>query len=341
MTKQSKCRAARVEPLNCMAMLPVVLLLSGCGSTSAKGDDASDTGWSQPLLLNASQAGEIYAPQIAMNEAGQALVVWTEVVSIDLETRGAVWASSYLPGEGWQPPDQVSEGQDSGSPRVEMDERGDALVVWVEQGGVRRVVARRLSADAGWGDAEVLRDDPAVEPRFVNLAMNAHGQAVAVWTDTSVAKQVQAKFFDPSTGWGKSESIGGSSDPNAPADIGLNAAGQAVALWSHFVEQVPNSEYTQTVSQMYQNRFEPEAGWGGAQPAEGLPGAAPDIAVQADGGCTALWMPEGHPSPTVWLGRADSANHWVGEMLHGGSWSARMAVADDGRAVVAVRDWGW
>lgn len=71
---------------------------------------------------------------------------------------------------------------DAYSPQVVMDATGNALAVWFQYDGARyNVWANRYTAGVGWGTAGLIETDDAGSAYGPQIAMNANGDAVAVW----------------------------------------------------------------------------------------------------------------------------------------------------------------
>ncbi len=146
---------------------------------------------------------------------------------------------------------------------VSFDAKGKGLAVWLakDSAGVQRILVSRLAAANGkWLKAEDLdgsvASTNAPEQRGVPVvAMDASGDALALWVEASSTRRLMASRYVQATGWGSPEVISGSpvvdSVVEAPA---LAFDGQAfVAAWT---AQDAGKRYTYTA------RYEPATGWG-------------------------------------------------------------------------------
>ena len=174
--------------------------------------------WSNPpVLLAAGPAKADYGDvRVAVNRAGQGWVVWDQTVtgsmsSSDPETIYAV----FLSGTTAKTPVIVKAGTTHGSareryPRVAIDSQGHGLAVWTEADPDPAV-----GYDSAWGAA--LADGTPSSPLLLesydgdvifgaDVAMNADGQGVAVWTErrsisATISADVFARRYSVSKGW--------------------------------------------------------------------------------------------------------------------------------------------
>ena len=69
-------------------------------------------------------------------------------------------------------------------PRIAVDPSGNALAVWqrnATNGTQTNIGVNRYTAGAGWGTAQALTNDPAGVAWRPHIAMDASGNAIAVW----------------------------------------------------------------------------------------------------------------------------------------------------------------
>ncbi len=145
---------------------------------------------------------------------------------------------------------------------VSFDAKGKGLAVWLakDSAGAQRILVSRLAAANGkWLEAEELDGSVAAtsgpEQRGVPVvAMDASGDALALWVDASSTRKLMASRYLQATGWEAPEVISGApvvdSVVEAPA---LAFDGQAfVAAWT---AQDAGKRYT------YSARYEPATGW--------------------------------------------------------------------------------
>ncbi len=158
---------------------------------------------SAPVTL--SEAGkEAFFPAVAMNDRGDTVVAWAR-----REGSSVIVQASFRPAGGsfGAPLNLSSGGAVIESPRVAIDDAGDATVVW-DRNGAHEVVeeATRAAATGSFSKPAVLSNEaePAIHP-FV--AMNAEGDTAVTWTAfngtveiVQVAVRLAAGTFDKAVG---------------------------------------------------------------------------------------------------------------------------------------------
>jgi len=142
-------------------------------------------GWDEPVTATAGR-NSVQSLQLAMDPAGNALVIWHEA---DLGDVFRLWAARFTIGAGWGQPVLLQPDVGTVEPaRIAMDAEGNGTAVW------RRVKADRLdiyaahfSFDGGWSTPEIIGSSPrtgailsSVGP--VVVAMNPGGEAIASWS---------------------------------------------------------------------------------------------------------------------------------------------------------------
>ena len=130
--------------------------------------------------VTVAAAGETAAaPQVGIDSAGNAAVVWRR----DVAGKGTVRAVLRpAGGEFGDPIDVSAAGEDASAPRVAFGANGDGIVVWVRLDGAHKVVRALTRAGAGVvsGPVDVSSaSEDASEPR---VAIDSDGNAIVVWT---------------------------------------------------------------------------------------------------------------------------------------------------------------
>jgi len=265
--------------------------------------------WATPMLIETDDAGDAIAPRLAVDLKGVAHAVWTQ---FDGDTNN-IFANRYTPGQGWSTAEllQTTEVTAARDPRVAVDPDGNAVAVWIQRDteGLGNVVwANRYTPADGWGTAELIE---AAFPGFLGLgidvAMDANGNAVAVWTRSEgIIESVWSNRYDANTGWGTAELLETQDlgDALAPR-VAMAPDGTAHAAWQQLDTMVQN---------VWTNRYTPGKGWGGAELLETQEGTAgePAIAVDPTGVAHAVW----------WQSDGTFTNIWASMYTPGESWAA-------------------
>src|SRR5438477_9692195 len=115
-----------------------------------------------------------------------------------------------------------------------MDSYGNAVTVWMQYDGVRyNIWANRYTAGSGWGTATLIETDDAGSAFDPQVAINANGDAVAVWQQyDGVRYNAWANRYTAGSGWGAATLI--ETDNGSVATrphIAMDGNGNAIAVW--------------------------------------------------------------------------------------------------------------
>lgn len=193
--------------------------------------------WEPPTLLD-SQTVTFYrqtaARKVAMDTAGDAVAVWGRF-------DGSVWASWSALGAPWTPPVRLTESGEVGlDPTVALDPAGDGFAVWQtgrpnEPSRETRIRARRV-AGGRWEPAQEIQLSFAETGGSPEVAVGNDGTAVAVWHELrSGVFRIWANRYRPGKGWDMAQSISPEKQGEGAlfADIGVDALGNAMAVWMY------------------------------------------------------------------------------------------------------------
>jgi len=249
---------------------------------------AVGAGWGNPATLDTDDTGDVSAPQVAVNAAGNAVVAWSWAA----DGGGGnyvynVWATRYVPGIGWgnaEPLDSNNVQQPNLAPHAAVGANQNAIVVWHRRdNGIDHVKSSHYSAGAGW--VQSLETDPAVVSRNARVAIDSAGNALAVWEQyVGATANVMASRYNGGT-WAaptliETDNAGSAHTPQ----IVIDANGIGTAFWS----QRNAAGFTDNV---WVNRYTPGGGWGSAVPIDGQPQPAtqPALGVDATGALVVVW----------------------------------------------------
>lgn len=252
----------------------------------------------------------------AIDVNGNVIAVWAQSDG----TRNNAWANRYTPSAGWGTATLI-ETDNAGTattPQIAMDGSGNAVAVWTQSDGTRdNVWANRYTVGSGWGTAALIETDNLGNASEVKLAVNAAGQAQAVWAQSDgVRTNIWANRYTPGsgagTGWGtatllETDNLGAAGAPQ----IALDSSGNAVAIW----QQSSGSRIN-----VWANRFV-QGAWGTAQRIENNennlsdPSIAPQLAMDTNGNAMAVWTQIstrtfGNTS-VIWANRFTASTGWA------------------------------
>jgi hypothetical protein len=255
------------------------------------------TGWGTALLIETDNAGGASFPQVAVDASGNAIAVWNQFDG----TRHNIWANRFGAGTGWGTAtlietDNVSE---ASYPQVAVDAAGNAIAVWKQFDGTRyNIWANRFSAGTGWGTALLIETDNAGGASFPQVAVDAEGNAIAVWYQFGTLVNIWANRFDAGTGWGTALLIETDDEEHAyRPQVAVDAAGNAIAVWH---------QYDRTRNNIWANWFGVGTGWGTAlliETDDAGDASFPQVAVDAAGNAIAVWYQYDGTLSNIWANR--------------------------------------
>ena len=195
------------------------------------GYHAEDGAWDpQPTPLGDPSPDPRF-PQLAVNRAGHGLVIWSEegagggdrIVACHYDPGGRCWSDR---------PTQVARGR-AGYHRMDLDARGNAIVLWVEEGqaGIKTLHASHLDAHTlEWTPAPLLTTSRSI--LWPQVGIDGQGRALAVWRQESAGTmKLFAKRFTGGR-WDEHRTLLvedlGQSQAHA---LSVNAAGHALVIW--------------------------------------------------------------------------------------------------------------
>ena len=200
--------------------------------------------WHHPASLSdniSPDEGSAYSPQIAMDDNGNAIIVWYEVGS---NGPTKIFKSEYRNGM-WTHPASLAEtislnGYSAYAPKVAMDNNGNAIIVWWQYDSSYYWQIFKSEYRGGvWHHPTSLSDKISPDgqsAQYAQVAMDNNGNAIIVWGQTD---GVNNQIF-------KSEYRGGVwHHPASPSDnispdgkdarecnVAMDNNGNAIIVWS-------------------------------------------------------------------------------------------------------------
>jgi hypothetical protein len=190
------------------------------------------TGWEGPGLLE-SDSGQASAPRVAIDASGRALAVWQQFDGANTN----ILASRYVPGTGWGAPELLeSRTGETFHARIAMNADGSALAVWLQFELQKfKVWSNRYAPGSGWGIAERIGPDGLTTHEAPQVAIDAHGNGIAVWQqyDGATTFEIGASRYVVGSGWAGATVIPNDSvRPALQPQIAIDPNGNALAVWS-------------------------------------------------------------------------------------------------------------
>ncbi|WP_369645925.1 hypothetical protein [Variovorax sp. V118] len=213
---------------------------------------------------------------------------------------------------GWGDASALSAGGAS-MPKTAIDAQGRALVVWRQIEGnpqVDRLWGSRYLPGSGWTAPQRLEAN-AGGVRDIRIAIDKpSGRAVVLWTQLSsvTGYDLWALPVDPAGGWGSPALLETDTGIVGNASVGIDANGNAVAVWSQIG---PATRFS-----IYANRYTPAGGWGTAALVEtnevvGSVDGDPAVVVAGSGESIAVWKRSDGSSASLWTNRANASGTWT------------------------------
>jgi hypothetical protein len=268
--------------------------------------------WQTPVSL--SEAGRnAEAPQVAVDAQGDAVAVWQRYDGSHPIVQGAIMPA----GGSWQTPVSLSEaGQNAEKPQVAVDAHGDAVAVWQRYDGSHPIVQGAIMPAGRSWQTPVSLSEAGQNAEKPQVAVDAHGDAVAVWQRYDGSNLIVQGAALPAGGsWQAPVNLSEAGHFAEAPQVALDPQGDAVAVW-----QRSNGS-----NRIVQGAFRPAGGsWGvpvnlseAGQSAE-----APQVVIDALGDAVAVWE------------RYDGSHEIVqgAIMPAAGSWQTPVNLSEAGRS---------
>ncbi|MEW5747388.1 MAG: hypothetical protein AB1793_01180 [Candidatus Thermoplasmatota archaeon] len=226
-------------------------------------------------------------------------------------------------------------------PQVAADGSGNMIAVWQQQDGTRNHIwSNRYVVGDGWGDAEMIEDEPLASTVNPRVAADPDGNAFAVWEQVgAVGFDIWSNRYVAGEGWGTAElvessSLGSATDP----ELAVDGSGNAFVVW------VQVDLYQQST---WSNRYSVGTGWGAPELIEADDSTAtfnPTVSVDPSGNATAVWEHWGGSAMTVWSNRYVVGDGWgatevVDTEAPSGDFNPQVAMDRSGNAVAVWERW--
>jgi uncharacterized membrane-anchored protein len=143
---------------------------------------ASTDSWGTEELLENSDDGHAFDPQIAIDDDGNGVAVWWQRDSANLRH---IYSNRYTPGAGWGTEERI-ESSDQGHshyPEIAIDDEGNVIAVWSQNDLVSSglLYANRYTANTGsWGTEGPIGNGNGSVLQ-AQVAIDGDGNAITVW----------------------------------------------------------------------------------------------------------------------------------------------------------------
>lgn len=269
-----------------------------------------DGQWQTNTVIDTLPSVNTPAPQLALDAAGNALVVWHQ----DDGTSVRIWSSYYDAETGWESAVQVesNNSNDSINPKVAMNAKGRAMVVWVQSDGTEASIWSSIrEPHSDWGTAVLLESSDAEIGNYPTVRMDTAGNAVVLWNQKDGGITTPwVNHYKRGHGWTGADSLEKNTvDTVSGTFLALNKAGLAMALWTqHDGIQVS----------IWINQYDGES-WAGPVLLEEYhdgPASAPTVALNDKDGAIAVWKQESAGSQSLWSRAYTLSDGWGDAVLY-------------------------
>lgn len=271
------------------------LVFSLLGSLSspiltARGDAATGRWSAAETVAMPPDGSALGGASIALTSNGDAAAIWTSRRFDGVNLPSRIWAARYsASASAWGEPQPLSlEYESAQATGIAINEAGVAIAVWVQTVGEEiSVWSSRSAADGGgWSDAVRIDRADGGAALLPEIALDAAGNAIAVWTaDDGMRQNIWANRFAADGGWSAAAPIeDGDADATVPR-IAMDRAGNALVIWTQdSARKVPWVRWFDASKQAWDpaEALEPEAG----SESDSTFGR---IAVAPDGRAIAVW----------------------------------------------------
>jgi predicted enzyme related to lactoylglutathione lyase len=273
--------------------------------------------WGTAVLIETEDDGDAEGPQVAMDATGHATAVWHQSDGM----RENIWSNRYTASGAWGAAEEIEDNTGNATePQVAVDPGGNAVVVWQQSDGMRENIwSNRYTPSEGWSTQQPIETNNAGPARFPQVAVDASGNAVAVWQQSDgMRENIWFNSYTPTGGWGVAGLIEADDGDATAPQVAMDPAGNVVAVW----QQSDGSR-----ENIWSNRYAVGDSWGTVERVDSrAQGSArnPQVAMDARGIAVAVWTQTDGGRDSIWSNRYIPGSRWG---------TAERIVADDaGRA---------
>lgn len=205
---------------------------------------AGDAELAQKVQFLGGIAGAADSPRVAMDPNGQTMVVWRQTGA---GQQSDIWARRYTSSGIADEPVQIDGSliRSGFDPQVAWDAQGNAIAVWRHFAEKPDIIFANRFSGGNWAVEPESLEAPTNVGRTMGaprLAMNARGEAVAVWMrvidgTVSLRTDIRANRFVPATdaapaAWGEAVLVeSNDAGPASFPQVAIDDAGRAMAVW--------------------------------------------------------------------------------------------------------------
>ncbi len=280
--------------------------------------------WTHPSGLsdNISPNGtKSFSPQVAMDDNGNAIVVWNQ----NDGANNQIFKSEYR-GSAWTHPSGLSDnistdGTNAYDSQVEMDNNGNAIVVWYQSDGTNDQIFMSEYRGGAWTHPSSLTDNISPDgtgASYPQVAMGDNGDAIVVWYQSDGANDQIFKSEYRGGSWTHPSSITDNISPDGQSaydpQVAMDNNGDAIVVWYQSDganDQIFMSEYRD-------GAWTHPSGLSDNISPDGTKASYPQVAMDNNGDAIVVWY------------QSDGANDQVFKSEYrSGSWTHPTGLSDN------------
>lgn len=197
-----------------------------------------EKGWGTATQIHSTSV-DILHPQIAVDEIGNAILVWRQFDGIEY----SLYASRLVIGTGWEKVTLIETHKDDAIyHRIAIDRAGNAIVVWVQRRCIERrcifsnIWTNRYKVNMGWETPRQLAESGS-DPR---VAMDGYGNIILVWDQLegifNKAWRIKIYWYKFSEGWKNGVGYSAGTLNAFHPTLSMNVNGDALIAWEEIGE---------------------------------------------------------------------------------------------------------
>ena len=229
------------------------------------------------------------------------VLVTTGVRGVDGKPLVSEYSWTFTVREGlWAAPTRL-EADDRGSAydaQLAADAQGNVLAAWLQFDGTHtNLYARRYSVATGWeAGSRVVSEERGSASRFA-LAMNARGEAIALWTQWYQSlSRLWTSFSSSTTPWTAPSVVEPQASQVLSPAVAIDRNGNGMAIWLHGSEPAHlwGGQYLNTVGWVDMRTLS-SLDMGGSE--------EPQVATDGFGNVTVVWLQRDGAQKALWMRR--------------------------------------
>ncbi len=259
--------------------------------------------WSdpEPLEQDNLKGRDAEQPRVVMDGSGNAVVIWQQSKGVTLVS--SIYSNRYivaLPTPGWGSATLVENADDGMAldTQIAQDDSGNVIAVWrqADSSGRYSTLSNRYATGA-WGAAEPIEQDNAGDADSPQIAINATGNAIAVWRQFDGSRyNVWSNRFTQGAWAGaaliETDNAGDAHEPS----VSININGDAISVWR---------QYDGAHWNIWSNRYTAGSWSAAALVEENDAGDAydPHAVIDSSGNVISVWRQRGGTRWSIWRRR--------------------------------------